>query len=144
MPTFITWIREHDAALFWLGVASGIMFFASLVIVPILVARLPHDYFAHARRRPGGFALDHPVLRILVVVTQNALGILLLVAGLVMLILPGQGILTLLLGISLMSFPGKYAVQRWLARRAAIRSALNWIRRRAGREPFVFEQTRDG
>ena len=39
---------------------------------------------------------------------RNAVGLVLVTAGLAMLVLPGQGIITLLVGIILMDFPGKH------------------------------------
>jgi hypothetical protein len=71
-----------------------------------------------------------------VIVAKNLLGILLALAGLVMLVVPGQGLLTLVAGLMLVDFPGKYRLERWLATRPPVWRSINWLRRRAGREPL--------
>ena len=60
----------------------------------------------------------------------------LVMAGIAMLVLPGQGLLTILLGIMLLEFPGKRRVELMLLRRPEILAGLNWIRRHANRPPF--------
>ena len=45
--------------------------------------------------------------------------------------------LTLLIGLTLLDFPGKRKLELWLVRRPSIRSAIDWIRTRAGREPLI-------
>jgi len=64
---------------------------------------------------------------------KNLLGCVIIVAGIVMLVLPGQGILTILAGIMLLDFPGKYRLLRWIVARPQVLRTLNWLRRRAGR-----------
>lgn len=129
----LAWLRDHEGLLLWLGVSAA-MFVGSLVIVPIAVARIPEDYFAHDRREP----LDtrHPLLRLTLRVLKNVLGFVLVVAGIAMLVLPGQGILTIVIGIALLDFPGKYRLERKLVSRPAVLRSLNWIRRKAGRPPL--------
>jgi len=61
-------------------------------------------------------------------------------AGIAMLVLPGQGILAILGGIELMDFPGKYRLERWIVSRPAVLRSVNWLRRRMGRPPLVFEE----
>jgi hypothetical protein len=58
------------------------------------------------------------------------------VAGLVMLVVPGQGLLTLAVGLMLMDFPGKFRLERWLATRGPVWRSLNWLRKRARRPPL--------
>ena len=67
---------------------------------------------------------------------KNALGLLFLAFGVVMLAVPGQGLLTILIGLSLLDFPGKHGLERWLIARPSIHRATSWIRRKSGREPF--------
>jgi hypothetical protein len=56
--------------------------------------------------------------------------------GLVLLVLPGQGLLTMLAGLVLLDLPGKRAFERRVVARPRVLSALNWLRARAGREPL--------
>lgn len=115
-----------------LGALSAATFIGSLVLMPILVARLPVDYFQYSRRRRQYSGNRHPFVHLLFVVLKNALGFVLLLAGIAMLVLPGQGILTILIGLALMDFPGKFRLEKNLVRRQPVFDALNWIRRKAG------------
>lgn len=132
----LDWLQEHGVLLTWLTAASVVMFFASLLIAPAIAIRIPADYFAHDRRPPSAFAHRHPVIRVLFHVAKNVLGVVFVLAGLAMLVLPGQGILTILLGFLLLDFPGKYRFERWLLSRRRLLRAVNWLRRRYGRTPL--------
>jgi hypothetical protein len=76
---------------------------------------------------------QHPVLRPIYLIAKNLLGLVLIIAGIAMLVLPGQGLLTIVVGVVLMNFPGKYRLERWLATRRPVWRSLNWLRRRASR-----------
>lgn|SRR5690606_7211399 len=111
---------------------------ATLVIsaigVPWWIARLPANYFervSHTDLRAATLRA-HPVRRVL----KNVLGLFLALAGLAMLFLPGQGLITLLIAVTLLEFPGKARLERRLIANDRVHAALNWIRKRAGKEPF--------
>ena len=57
-------------------------------------------------------------------------------AGFAMLLVPGQGLLTMAVGLMLSDFPGKYRLEQWLVSRASVWRSINWIRKRARREPL--------
>lgn len=135
----LTWIQEHPDLLWALGIASAILFVASLLAIPPLVARIPVDYFAHDQRPRSRWGGLHPVLRIVALVSSTLLGLVFLAAGVAMLVLPGQGLLTMFVGFLMLEYPGKYRLERALVRQRLIARPLNWLRRRAGREPFRFE-----
>jgi hypothetical protein len=67
---------------------------------------------------------------------KNAVGVLFIVLGIAMLVLPGQGILTLLIGIMLTNFPGKYRLERRVVTSKPILRNINKLRVRAGHEPL--------
>ncbi len=119
-----------------LWVISVVTFVGSLVLMPILVARLPVDYFQYSRRRRYDRSLN-PILHSAAVLLKNGLGFALLLAGIAMLVLPGQGLLTILVGLALMDFPGKYRLERAIIQRQAVFNALNWIRQKAGVPPLI-------
>ena len=75
-------------------------------------------------------------------ITRNAVGIILVAAGILMLVLPGQGIVTILIGLALTSFPGKQAIERRIVKRREVGKTLNQIRKWAGQEPFDFTSGR--
>jgi len=129
----LDWLQENEPLAWWLAAGSVVIFVGSLVALPIVVARMPADYFLHKEdRTPPG----HPVARLLVRIGKNALGAVLLVTGVLMLVLPGQGLLTILAGLMLLEFPGKRRAERWLIGRAPIHRTVDWIRRKRGAAPL--------
>ncbi len=133
----IEWLQNNETALLWLAATTIITFMATLIVVPVLVVRIPPDYFSRRKRHRKPWANHHPVVRAILLTGKNALGYILVVAGIIMLVLPGQGIFTILIGIMLLNFPGKYQLERWIATRRPVLRSINWLRRRAGRAPLV-------
>ncbi|MDY7108404.1 MAG: PGPGW domain-containing protein [Planctomycetota bacterium] len=82
------------------------------------------------------WADQRPLVRQILRLGKNVLGCVFILAGLAMLVLPGQGLLTVLVGFLLVDFPGKYRIEHWLLRRRHILRPINWLRRRARREPL--------
>jgi hypothetical protein len=80
------------------------------------------------------------LLRLFASLLRNLLGLILLFAGIAMLFLPGQGLLTILLGILLLSIPGKQRLITYLTRGTAVRLSLDWLRKKAGKEPFLWPE----
>ena len=120
-----------------LGIASAAMLVISALLIPYLIVRLPADFYVENDYRRRLFQ-DRPVLRGVFLAVKNTLGGILLVAGIVMLVLPGQGILTILAALALLDFPGKRQLEMRILHRPAILKSINWLRRRAGREPLQF------
>ena len=121
-----------------LVVVSGVFFIATLIAIPFLIVRLPNDYFIENHRRTW-LQNRHPVLRVTAYVIKNLIGCVFLLAGIAMLVLPGQGILTMVIGVSLIDFPGKQKLQRQLIGQPAVLRTINRIRRKFGRKPLVVE-----
>jgi hypothetical protein len=134
------WFQRYETVLWVLAVGSTAMFLATLVIVPMLVVRIPYDYFASSRRPWRPWADRHPLLRALLELGKTLLGLMLVIAGILMLVLPGQGVVTILVGLTLMSFPGKFRLERWIVARRPVRRFFNWLRRRAGKRPLLLER----
>ncbi|MEQ6885452.1 PGPGW domain-containing protein [Salicola sp. Rm-C-2C1-2] len=126
------WLQAHDWALWSLGGMSLLMFVVTLIAVPIIVARIPADYFARPERDTRLILQRHPAMGLLVLILKNLLGLVLLVAGVAMLVLPGQGLLTIVIALTLLNFPGKFQLERWIVSRPPVFGAINWIRRRRG------------
>ncbi len=133
------WFKHNETAMEWLGAISIVMFLGTLIAVPILVARIPHDYFVRSSDAESSFRQLHPALAVLLLIAKNLLGVILLVAGITMLVLPGQGLLTLLLGLMLINFPGKKSLEWKLIRNKKVLNAVNWIRQKAGRPAMLTE-----
>jgi hypothetical protein len=134
--TLIAWMSANKAAAMGFGALSVLMFLGTVALVPVLVARIPPDYFVHTHRARDD-AQRHPVVRHLLVAAKNLLGVVLVLAGVAMLVLPGQGLLTILVGVMLTDFPGKFRLERRLVSRPAILQSINWVRRRARQPPLL-------
>ena len=130
------WSR-YQREIWVLGIASAAMLVISAMVIPYLIVRLPADFYAESNHRRRFFQ-DHPILRSLFLAVKNTLGALLLVAGILMLVLPGQGILTILAALALLDFPGKRKLEMNILHRPVVFKSINWLRRRAGREPLSF------
>lgn len=127
------WFYNNETLIWWLLLASFASFLATLIAVPVILARLPEDYFSLPDRSRIPWANHHPVLRIPLLLVKNLLGIMFVFAGILMLALPGQGILTIIIGLALMDFPGKYRAERWVVSRHSVLRGINWIRGKAGK-----------
>ena len=95
--------------------------------MPVVLTRLPEDYFSFPDRHRMSGSSRHPVLHILILAIKNLVGALLIFSGILMLVLPGQGLLTIIIGLILKEFPGKYSIERWLVNRHSVLLAINWI-----------------
>jgi hypothetical protein len=104
--------------------------------VPALVVRIPTDYFAHEDRPPSAWTGRHRMVRLAIAIGRNALGAIFIAAGIAMLVLPGQGLLTILVGFFTLDFPGKYHLEKRLLSQRRVLSGINWLRKRARREPL--------
>lgn len=129
-------LSQWQPLLLWASAFSLLALVATLAAVPWVVSRLPADYFTQPRRTTWRSVSGIPVLALSLVLLKNALGVVLILLGFIMLFTPGQGLLTLLAGSLLMNFPGKYRLERWLVSRPGVLRGLNWLRRRGGQEPF--------
>jgi hypothetical protein len=133
----IDWITIDETTLWYLAVFSVISFIGTLVLIPLLVIRIPADYFAEKKRhRWEPWAHEHPLIRWSLLITKNILGYVFIILGFAMLVLPGQGILTILVGIMFINFPGKYRLERWAIMRKPVVQTINKLRRNAGRPPL--------
>lgn len=130
------WLKENEELFAVLGLSGIGLFLVSLLVFPLIIILLPHDYFI---RPETSFVTLNP-LRMLLRVLKNALGYLLIVAGILMLFLPGQGLLSLLLGVSLINFPGKRRLELRLLRFRGVRRSVAWIRQKANRRPVIFPE----
>ena len=139
----MAWASEYRVLLWWLTGAAVAMIATTLAVGPLLIARIPADYFTHEHRPRGQNARGRGAGRMAVRVGVNVVGWVLVLGGIAMLALPGQGVLTLVLGLFLVEFPGKYRVERWIVSRAGVLRALNWVREKRGAEPLVVGERRE-
>ena len=129
----LNWVREYQDLLEMLGLLSLLLFVVTLVVFPRVIIFRPKDYFVRHHRDPAHQTRQHPAVWLTLTIVKNLVGWAFILAGIVMLVLPGQGILTILIGVSLANFPGKYALERRLVRKSSVARALNRVREKAGK-----------
>lgn len=126
------WLDEYSTLLWWVAGLSAGSLLLMIVLLPRIVARLPADHFVAKRGTHPRTSLRQWAAFLL----KNALGVVFVIAGILMLLLPGQGLLTLLIGLLLVDFPGKRAIELKLVRRPRILQFLNAMRHKRGVEPL--------
>jgi len=121
---------SRPAVLTTLFASSSVSLVASVIALPWYLKRLPPDYFVSATtqrvrttRSLSGSAF---------VIAKNVVGALLVLAGVAMLVLPGQGIATIVVGVLMMQFPGKRRLERRLLSIPPLLRAVNAMRVRSG------------
>jgi hypothetical protein len=136
------WFPQGFRELLTPGLVYGLLVFslvalvATLIGVPWFFCRIPPDHFTREERPSLPFVPSSSWVQPIVHGLRNLLGVILILLGLAMLLLPGQGVLTLLIGLLCVDFPGKRRFERWLVSRPAVARGINRLRRRAGRPPL--------
>ena len=120
------------------GLVSVATFVLSLILVPVIIVRIPENYFT-SKKSTTRWDEMNPVVRGILTILKNLLGLILLVMGVLMLVLPGQGLLTILFGIALIDFPGKHKLVQRLVSYPKVLNSLNWIRKKANKKPLLIE-----
>ena len=118
---------------FWVGLVFIGVSDASLLLTPFLLGKIPQEYFIHTNQHKVEIKhLGH----LIIVVIRTLIGFVLLIAGIIMLVTPGQGIVSIFLGLFLMEFPGKRRLELKLINHEPTFKALNWLRGKANKDPF--------
>ncbi len=130
------WIFAHKEPLQWAGLLSLLLLVLSAALAPVVALWLPPDFLSADRTARPGSLSNRTVLGCLVKGARNMVGAALVLAGTVMLIMPGQGVLSIVVGLGLMDFPGKRRALRRLAAQRRVLRAINRFRVRFGRPPL--------
>lgn len=134
---------EYWHALTWSRILFGVGLFVgsiliSVLIVAIVVVKIPADYFSPNYQKK--FMSDTPwMVRWGAVIAKNVVGVILIIAGIAMLIGPGQGILTILIGLIMVDIPGKRPLEAKIIKRPAVLSAVNNLRARYNKPPLILD-----
>ena len=134
---FWEFLNQYTDWLIWLGALSLVTLLLSLLFLPWLLARIPPDYFIDAKHPPVKQQNHSILIASIIFILRNVIGAILIVAGILMLVLPGQGLLTLFAGVMICDFPGKYRFEYYLIRLPKMLVAINWFRAKAGAMPLV-------
>lgn len=132
-------IESLESLLIGLGITSVILFLGSVVLIPLIIAYLPKDYFTRTIKPFNQLNPLHMVGR----VAKNLIGTLFLLSGSIMLFIPGQGILTILLGLSLIDFPGKRYLETRILNSPKAKLLIEWCRSKSGHEPLIIPERVD-
>ena len=135
------WSEGHRWVVWAVAAGSLGSLVLSGVLVTLILVQLPPDHYSRGRIAPLAAANGGLVSLLAsgaVLVIRNVFGWVFVVAGVAMLVLPGQGLLSIIAGLVLIDFPGKHRLERRLLASHVVRDAMNWLRRRAGRPPFDF------
>ena len=125
--------KEYSVTLTVVSVAT---FVAGVVAMRFAVIYMPADYFVRDGRDDGWWFDQHPAIRWTLLVLKNLVGVVFLIIGLVMLLVPGPGVMMLLLGLWLVNVPGKRRLERWLVSFPAVRKKINSLRAKHNRPPL--------
>ncbi|MFZ5765575.1 MAG: PGPGW domain-containing protein [Thermodesulfobacteriota bacterium] len=139
----LDFLIANETVILWIAILSIVTFVGTLLLLPLLVAKIPADYFSNTRRHRPPWARHHPLVRAILLTGKNIAGGIFVCMGILMLVLPGQGLLTIAIGIMLLDFPGKFRFERWLASRGPVLRSINWLRKRAHRQPLIFDHLHD-
>jgi hypothetical protein len=127
------WLRSHQNILGWAGLFSLTMMVATLLTVPLIIVLLPPRYLNEQKDRLSEI---QSFWRWPYLVVKNMIGVLLVLAGLAMLVLPGQGLLTLAIGLGLMNIPGKRRLIRRIIGQPRVLRTINRWRAKAHKDPL--------
>ncbi len=129
----IEFIHEHQLLLFWLAIIG---FIGSLIVIPWILIKIPSDYFLKDKRKKCPWGNCSPIIRSIILILKNILGVILILSGLIMLFTPGQGVITIIGGIILMDFPYKYNILRRIIKQPKVLSSINELRMKAKQTPL--------
>lgn len=110
----------------------------SALIVGVVIVKIPENYFS-THYQSDFLPNASWITRWGATVAKNLIGVVLVLAGIVMLIGPGQGILTILIGLIMLDIPGKRPLEARIIGRPAVLTAVNALRSRWGKPPLIMD-----
>ena len=139
----IEWLSEYWASLTWGHLAFGALVFVasfvlSILIVAVVIVKIPANYFSSHYTKdflPNSSWLT----RWGATIAKNLIGVVLILAGIAMLIGPGQGVLTILIGLIMLDIPGKRPIEAKIIGRPGVLEAANKLRARYGKPPLILD-----
>lgn len=137
-PEIQAWLTEHQQLIEQIGNLSLVVLVVTIIALPLVVKQLPVDYFVSEKREPARGTRKHPMVWAVLSLLKNLVGLVMILAGIIMLVLPGQGTVTILIGLAISNFPGKYKLERRIACQPAIGATINKIRQLTGSPPLEF------
>ena len=135
MEAFSYFLQNNQIFLYISGL-STIFFLLSLLGLSWLISIIPHNYFVD-KKRVSLIKMKNPLMWLPIIIIKNSIGLVLILFGILMLILPGQGVLTIITGLIFLDYPGKFRFERSLVRNKLILNSMNWIRRKLNKPDLI-------
>ena len=130
------WLLTYEDILWPLGLFSLAFLFVGAVLLPVIVIRLPGDYLLRGKHSVRKRFLHMTIGGRVYLLVKNVFGGLLVLAGLVMLVTPGQGLVSIAVGIGLLDIPRKHRLLKLLVGRPGVLRTVNRFRARFDRPPL--------
>ena len=135
MEAFSYFLQNNQIFIYISGF-STILFLLSLLGLSWLISMIPYNYFVD-EKRVSFIKMKNPLMWLLIMILKNAIGLALILCGILMLILPGQGVLTIITGLIFLDYPGKFRFERLLVKNKLILNSMNWIRRKLDKPVLI-------
>lgn len=135
MEAFSYFLQNNQIFVYISGF-STILFLLSLLGLSWLISMIPYNYFVD-EKRVSFIKMKNPLMWLLIMILKNAIGLALILCGILMLILPGQGVLTIITGLIFLDYPGKFRFERLLVKNKLILNSMNWIRRKLDKPDLI-------
>ena len=135
MEAFSYFLQNNQIFLYISGL-STIFFLLSLLGLSWLISIIPHNYFVD-KKRVSLIKMKNPLMWLPIIIIKNSIGLVLILCGILLLILPGQGVLTIITGLIFLDYPGKFRFERSLVRNKLILNSMNWIRRKLNKPDLI-------
>jgi len=81
VASLLAWIDQHQHLAWWSAGISVVAFFGTLIAIPVLVARMPANYFIERELPPDSWRSRHSAVRVTLRVLKDLLGASLVLAG---------------------------------------------------------------
>ena len=131
-----SYFLQNNQIFLYISGLSTIFFLLSLLGLSWLISIIPHNYFVD-KKRVSLIKMKNPLMWLPIIIIKNSIGLVLILCGILMLILPGQGVLTIITGLIFLDYPGKFRFERSLVRNKLILNSMNWIRRKLNKPDLI-------
>ncbi len=131
----IGFVAEYHRLLSTVAIISFFICVVGILSIPYVLSAIPENYFD---KKEENSHEQWTVWFVIRKMFKNILAILLVLAGIAMLFLPGQGLLTLLVGLMLLDYPNKKALERKIISHPKVLRIINQARRNRGSKEFNF------
>ena len=131
-----SYFLQNNQIFLYISGLSSIFFLLSLMGLSWLISIIPHNYFVD-KKRVSLIKMKNPLMWLPIIIIKNSIGLVLILCGILMLILPGQGVLTIITGLIFLDYPGKFRFERSLVRNKLILNSMNWIRRKLNKPDLI-------